>query len=169
MQENISTLNLVQVQNDSAAMLISGIALVILLIIVLIIVVSAMRVKTHKDRFCEVLTDNKKKAENLVSLGQEVQDLKVKDTKSEQELVDFAETKDTLNEAKTAYVSLQKRASKINKELQKTKISLEDAKDELENIRREYKILKDNHGAAQEDNVKYRTNNVRLLMKLDKL
>jgi DNA recombination protein RmuC len=163
----LQNVTLEQIQNDSTLMLMAGLALVVLLVIVLTIVVSTMRVKTHKDRFWEVLTDNKAKAENLVDLGQELQDLKIKDAKSEQELMQFVETKSRLKEATDMYVQLQQSAHNVENELSQIKAKLEASELMFENLTAEYKVLQGRHETVQEENVKCRTSNARLLMKLE--
>ena len=57
-----------KIQNDPTLMLIAGSAVVVLLVIVLITLVSAMRVKTYKDRWWNTDVDNKEKADYIFSL-----------------------------------------------------------------------------------------------------
>jgi biopolymer transport protein ExbB/TolQ len=167
MEEILNKITLLELQNDSTLLLMVGLGVVVMLTIVLTIVVSAMRVKTHRERFLEVLTDNKAKAESLISLGQELQDLKIKDAKCEQELIQFEDTKKTFAEHKERHRVLQESSNDVGKELSEYKAKLEATEGMFENLTVEYKVLKERHETLQEENVKCRTNNARLLMKLE--
>jgi len=68
------------IQSDPVLMLIASIALVVLLAIVLVVVVSAMRVKVYRDRFKNLLVDNKEQKEHISKIEKELQTYKIKDT-----------------------------------------------------------------------------------------
>jgi DNA recombination protein RmuC len=156
-----------KIQGDSTLMLMAIIAVVVLLVIVLTVVVSAMRVKTYKDRFWNVQVDNKEKAEYIVKIERELQEYKIKDAKNQQELAQFSETKTTLKETEENFKTLQKSANELEKVLSQTKAKLESAEGIYENHMQEHMILKERFDAVMEKNAKYRVNNARLLMKLE--
>ena len=158
---------ILKIQNDSTLMLMAIIAFVVLLVIVLVVVVSAMRVKTYKDRFWNVQIDNKEKAEYITALERELQSYKIKDAKNQQELAQFMETKATLKSTQENYVMLQKAFNELEKELSQIKAKLESAERIYENLQNQHNALKQAHDELLEINSKYRTNNARLLMKLE--
>jgi len=162
MQETLAA-----IQNDSTLMMIGGIAIAVLLAIVLVVVVSAMRVKVYKDRFKNLLFENKEKAEYITKIEKELQEYKIKDAKNKQELAQFDETKTTLKTANASYLSLQTQFNENEKELSQTKAKL-DAKDGMyETLLKEHENLKERFDVTLEENTKYRTTNARLLMKLE--
>ncbi len=156
-----------KIQGDPTLMLMAIIAVVVLLVIVLTVVVSAMRVKTYKDRFWNVQVDNKEKSEHITRIERELQEYKIKDAKNQQELAQFSETKTTLKSTQTNFELLQKNANELEKELSQTKAKLESAEGIYENHMHEHTTLKERFDAIMEENAKYRVNNARLLMKLE--
>lgn len=156
-----------KIQGDSTLMLMAMIAVVVLLVIVLTVVVSAMRVKTHKDRFWNAQIDNKEKAEHITRIERELQAYKIKDAKNQQELAQFSETKATLKSTQGNFELLQKNANELEKELSQTKAKLESAEGIYENHMHEHVTLKERFDTTLEENAKYRVNNARLLMKLE--
>jgi len=156
-----------KIQGDPTLMLMAIIAVVVLLVIVLTVVVSAMRVKTHKDRFWNVQIDNKEKAEYIVEIERELQEYKIKNAKNQQELAQFSETKTTLKTTEENFSILQKSTNELEKELSQTKAKLESSEGIYENLMQEHVTLKERLDAVMEENAKYRINNARLLMKLE--
>ena len=156
-----------KIQGDPTLMLMAIIAVVVLLVIVLTVVVSAMRVKSYKDRFWNVQIDNKEKAEYITTIESELQEHKIKDAKNQQELAQFSETKNTLKATQDNFNTLQKDTNELEKELSQTKAKLESAEGIYENHMQEYVTLKERFDAIMEENAKYRVNNARLLMKLE--
>lgn len=156
-----------KIQGDPTLMLMAIIAVVVLLVIVLTVVVSAMRVKTYKDRFWNVTIDNKEKAEYITAIERELQAYKIKDAKNQQELVQFSETKATLRSTQENLEAVKKKFNELEKELSQIKVRLESAETIHTTLLEEYKTLKENYDALLETNSKYRTNNARLLMKLE--
>ena len=162
MQETLAT-----IQNDSTLMLVGGVAIAVLLAIVLVVVVSAMRVKIYKDRFWNMQIDNKEKAEHITKIEKELEEYKLKDAKNEQELAHFSETKTTLKTANETYLLLQGNFNENEKELSQIKAKLEAKEEMYETLTEEHKTLQERFDTTQEENMKYRTNNARLLMKLE--
>lgn len=156
-----------KIQGDSTLMLMAIIAVVVFLVIVLTVIVSAMRVKTYKDRFWNVQVDNKEKAKYISAIEQELQTYKIKDAKNQQELAQFSETKTTLQTTQGDFTALQKNANELEKELSQTKAKLESAEGIYENQMQEHQTLKERFEDILEENAKYRVNNARLLMKLE--
>jgi len=156
-----------KIQNDSTLMLMAVMAVVVLLVIVLVTLISAMRVKTYKNRWWNTQVDNNEKAEYIFSLESELQSYKIKNASNEQELSQFAETKEILKSTNESFLELQGRFNELEKELSQTKAKLESAEAIYEALLVEHKELKDRHEEILEGNSKYRTNNARLLMKLE--
>ena len=162
MQETLAA-----IQNDSTLMMIGGIAIAVLLAIVLVVVVSAMRVKIYKDRFKNLLFENKEKAEHITKVEKELQEYKIRDAKNQQELAQFDETKTTLKTANASYLDLQSRFNENEKELSQIKAKLEAKEGMYTALVSEHETLKERFDTILEENTKYRTNNARLLMKLE--
>jgi DNA recombination protein RmuC len=136
-------------------------------VIVLVVVVSAMKVKIYKDRFWNTKVDNKEKAEYISALEHELQAYKIKNASNEQALQQFAETKETLRSTHETLLALQEKYNGLEKELSQTKAQLESAQGVYATLLKEHNTLKDRQDAILEENSKYRTNNARLLMKLE--
>ncbi|HFQ62557.1 MAG TPA: hypothetical protein ENK39_09710 [Epsilonproteobacteria bacterium] len=162
MQETLAA-----IQNDSTLMLIGGIAIAVLLAIVLVVVVSAMRVKVYKDRFKNLLFETKEKSEHITNIEKELQEYKIKDAKSQQELAQFDETKATLKTANEAYLDLQNKFNENEKELSQIKAKFEATEGMRLALNAEHENLKERFEAILEENTKHRTTNARLLMKLE--
>lgn len=162
MQETLTA-----IQNDSTLMLIGGIAIAVLLAVVLVIVVSAMRVKSYKDRFKNLLFETKEKSERITTLEKELQEYKIQNAKNQQELAQFEETKSTLKTANESYLELQSKFNESEKELSQTKAKLEAKEGMFDALTKEHQDLKERFETVLEENTKHRTNNARLLMKLD--
>jgi len=162
MQELLS-----KIQGDPTFMLMAIMAFVVLLVIVLVIVVSAMRVKTYKDRFWNTQVDNKEKAEYILSLEKELQEYKIQHASDQQVLQQFDETKDTLMSTNESFFLLQSKHNELEKELSQIKAKLEGSEEMHSRLHSEHKDLKDQHSSVQESNSKFRINNARLLTKLE--
>jgi len=158
---------LLKIQDDSTFMLMAGMAVVVLLVIVLVIVVSAMRVKTYKDRFWNTQVDNKEKTEYITALEAELQDYKIKHASDQQVLQQFDETKDTLMSTNQSFLLLQSSHNELEKELSQLKAKLEGTEEMHCRLDIEHMDLKVQHSDIQEENSKFRINNARLLMKLE--
>ncbi len=158
---------LLKIQNDSTLMLMAGLALVVLLVIVLVVIVSAMKVKIYKDRFWNTQIDNKEKTEYISALEHELQAYKIKNASDEQELQQFAETKETLKSTNETLLTLQGKYNELEKELSQIKAKLESAEEIHATLVEEHNTLKERQDSILEDNSRYRTNNARLLMKLE--
>ena len=156
-----------KIQSDPSMMLMAIIAVVVLLVIVLTVIVSAMRVKTHRDRWWNVTVDNKEKAAYISTLERELQACKIKDASNTQELSQFAETKERLKSAHEEFYALQKKFNEREKEISQLKARLESIEEMYERLSDDYKELQSRNEALLEDNSRYRTNNARLLMKLE--
>jgi DNA recombination protein RmuC len=156
-----------KIQGDSTLMLMAIIAVVVLLVIVLTIVVSAMRVKTYKDRWWNVTVDNKEKAEYISAIERELQAYKIKDASNTQELSQFADTKERLKTVQEEFYALQKNFNEREKELSQIKAKLESAEGMYETLTNAHRELQERNESILEDNSRYRTNNARLLMKLE--
>jgi DNA recombination protein RmuC len=156
-----------KIQSDQTLTLIAIIAVVVLLVIVLTIVVSAMRVKVYKDRFWNEQIDNKEKSELIENLSYELQEFKIKNAKNQQELAQFMETRVALQSTQEKLTATQKELNEVSRALSQTQTKLENAQEQFKNLVSEHKLLRNSYEEVQELNTKYRTNNARLLMKLE--
>ncbi len=156
-----------KIQGDSTLMLMAVMAVVVLLVIVLVTVISAMRVKTYKNRWWNTQVDNNEKAEYIFALESELQSYKIKNASNEQALSQFSETKEILKSTNESFLELQGRFNELEKELSQTKAKLESAEAIYEALLVGHRELKDRYDEVLEGNSKYRTNNARLLMKLE--
>jgi len=163
-QETISV-----IQNDSTLMFIGGIAIAVLLVIVLVVVVSSLRVKSYKNRFENLLVENKEKLEYITKVEKEIHELKIKETKNRLELVQFDETKNTLHKANEVHTNLKNSFDKNQKELSQIKIKLETAESKYIVLNKEHEDLQERFEVSNDENIKHRVNNGRLLTKLEKL
>ena len=160
---------LVTIENDSTLMLTVGVALAVLLIILLVTVVSAMKVKTYKDRYWNTKIDNEEKTAYISTLEGELEACKVKNRNNEQELEAFAATKERFATTSETLSTLKAQYSALEKELGQVKLDLEKAQQAYTALQEEHDRLKEQHNTVLEDNSRYRTNNARLLMKLESL
>lgn len=155
-----------KMQNDFNWTFMGGLALAILLFIVLVVVVSAMRVKTYKDRFLDVASDNTDKTETIAALESERKALKSKNAHNEQTLKEFAHTKEVLQATQASLLALQENYATLEKELAQTLARFETLQTMHHTLTQEHIAFKEQYDALQEDNNRLRTNNARLLMKL---
>jgi len=153
--------------NDYTLMLIAGVALAVLLIILLVILVSAMKVKTYTDRYWNTKVDNEEKTEYITALEHELETYKLKNTKNEQALEQFGQTKETLRSTSETLSTLQEKYHALENELAGIKSELESTQAMHAALLEEHSMLKERYELAVEDNNRYRTNNARLLMKLE--
>jgi DNA recombination protein RmuC len=156
-----------KIQNDSTMMFIAVIAVVIFLVIVLTIIVSAMRVKMYKDRWWNVTVDNKEKTTYISALEKELQSYKIKHASNMQELSQFVDTKERLKKSQDEFYLLQKNFNELEKELSQLKAKLESAEGMYNRLLVAHKELQERNEHLLEENSRYRTNNARLLMKLE--
>lgn len=156
-----------KMQNDFTFMLMGGIALAVLLVIVLVVVVSAMKVKTYKDKFLDIKSDNKEKAEYISALEGELQAFKIKNASNEQSLQQFAETKEILKTTNETLLTLQAKYNELDKELGQINARFETLQETHKTLTQDHIVFKERYDVLQEDNNRFRTNNTRLLMKLE--
>lgn len=156
-----------KIESEYTLMLVAGVALAVLLIILLVILVSAMKVKTYKDRYWNTKVDNEEKTEYIFALEHELQEYKVKNQSNEQALEEFGKTKETLRSTSETLSTLQEQYSALENELAQIKTDLENAQAVHAALLEEHSTLKERYDLVVEDNSRYRTNNARLLMKLE--
>ena len=160
---------LVTIENDSTLMLTVGVALAVLLIILLVTVVSAMKVKTYKERYWDTKVDNEEKSAYIAELEQELDASKRQNRTDQQALEAFAETRESLKSTGETLHALQEKHNALEKELAQTRTDLENARETHAALQEEHHLLKEKHEVLLEDNSRCRTNNARLLMKLESM
>lgn len=160
---------LVTIENDSTLMLTVGVALAVLLIILLVTVVSAMRVKTYKETYWDTKVDNEEKTAYIAELEHALEASKRQNTADQQALEAFAETRETLKSTNETLHVLQEKHTALEKELAQTRTDLEHAREIHTALQEEHHLLKERHEVVVEENSRCRTNNARLLMKLESM
>lgn len=156
-----------KMNNDSTYMVIVAIAIVILLFVVLMVVISSMRIKSYKDRFINSEIDNQEKEALIVKLQSELQNLKIRNAQNEQELQQFAQTREKLTDTESKLEHLQKSSNELEKLQSETRSELDHTRNIFGKLTEDHKTLNVKFEAVQEDNNKLHVNNARLLMKLE--
>jgi len=156
-----------KIQNDSVLMLMAIMAGVVLLVILLVIIISAMRVKAHKEKYWNINIDNKEKTFYIAELEAEFQAFKIEHARNLQTLEQFDEMKSMLQSKRKSLSLLEEKQYIIEKKLNKSM-------SELKQSYEDYNLLVDNHEALRircdkliESNTRYRTDNARILLKLN--
>ena len=156
-----------KMNNDSTYMVIVAIAIVILLFVVLMVVISSMRIKSYKDRFVNTEIDNHEKEALIDKLQNELQNLKIRNAQNEQELQQFAQTREKLSDTESKLEQLQTSNNALEKLQSETRSELDHTLNILGKLTEEHETLNTKFEAVQEDNNKLHVNNARLLMKLE--
>ena len=156
-----------KINNDSSYMVMVAIAIVILLFVVLMVVISSMRIKSYKDRFINTEIDNHEKEALIIKLQKELQDLKIRNAQNEQELQQFAQTREKLSDTESKLEHLQTSNNALEKLQSETRSELDHTLNIFGKLTEEHKTLNEKFEAVQEDNNKLHVNNARLLMKLE--
>ena len=156
-----------QIQNDSTLMLIVGVSTAVFLVIFLVIVVSAMRIKVFKDRYRRISAENLANIEALSNIERELKVYKITDQKNKREIAQDAKTIIRLEKDTKEYPALQVSAAKVDRALAQTKEELEDSYLKYAALQLELRNLQDRHETLTDENTKCRSNNSRLLTKLE--
>jgi len=156
-----------KIQNDPLLMLMAIVAVVVLLVIVLVVVVSAMRVKTYKDRWWNVSVDNKEKTEQIALISHELEAYKMRNANTAKELLRFDETKEHLKSLQEKFDALQTNFDEQAKELHQFKEKLQNNQEIYATLLETHNTLKQTYENLLEENSRYKVNNARLLMKLE--
>ncbi|CAA6804067.1 MAG: Unknown protein [uncultured Sulfurovum sp.] len=155
------------VQNDATLMFIGAIALAVLIFIVMLVVISAMRVKVYKDRFVQMQAIAKHRAETISLLEVEMHAIKTKNETHEKDLTLFSQTKKHLSDITIAHQELKVAFETQEKVLGTTKTNLEKEKGLHQQALDDFKVLNERTEKLTEENTRFRTNNARLVLKLE--
>lgn len=166
MQEYLNII-LRNIERDSILTLLAIIAIIVTLVILLVLVVSSMRIKIYKDRWWNVKVDNQEKSEYIREIERKIQALQVQDATNNQELLYFAKTRQTLKENIDEFANLQKKFYEYSKELAQTQAQLDYAQETNETLKEKYQSLRTRFDNTVEENMKHRSNNARLLSKIE--
>jgi chromosome segregation ATPase len=156
-----------KISSDPVLMLSSAVAVVVLIFVVLVVVVASMRIKVYKDRFINIRMDDREKEERIAQLEKELDVLQHCNSRNEEALNAFDETKEHLNRTQTQLSQTEERLSQTEQLLSKTKKALEEMTDAYEVLKQEHHALQERFESTSEENNKLRVNNARLLMKLE--
>ena len=158
-----------QIENDSTLMLIVGISIAIFLVIFLVVVISAMRIKVYKDTYRSIKVKNIDIEEELSRLEKELKVYKITDIKNKKELIEARQIIQRLEHNLKDYPALQISANQTNITLENTQLELEVSYEKYKLLEVQLRDLKQSHNALNEEQIKCRTNNARLLMKIESL
>jgi len=158
---------IMELQSNPRLMLLAIIAVVVLLVIVLTIVVSTMRVKTYKDRWWNLMVENKEKDEHIAMISNELKASKIQNSESIQELSEFKEIKNRLERTQEDFISVQHNFNDKERELGQLYMKLKKLEAMHESLVGAHRELQEKNKILFEDNGRYRVNNARLLMKLE--
>ena len=156
-----------QIQNDSTLMLIVGISIAMFLVIFLILVISAMRIKGYKETYRSIKAKNIEIEEALSRLEKELKVYKITDQKNKKELQDASNTIARLEQDTKEYPALQISAAKTDNILIQTQEELKASYVNYKILQEKIEDLQARHNTLQDEQVKCRTNNARLLAKLE--
>jgi len=166
MQEFINTL-LHAIEKDSMLTLLTIIAIVVVLVILLVLLVSSMRIELYKDRWWNLKVDKQEKAEYISSIERELQSFQMKDATNTQKLLQLSQIRETLKATIDEFTNLQKKFYELSKELTQSQAQLENKKEMKNRLEEEHKTLLSRFDSTVEENMKHRTNNARLLSKIE--
>lgn len=156
-----------KLQNDAILMFVASIALAVMLIIVLVVVVFSTRAKALSDKLYDMRQIEKEQEERIAYLERELQAYRIKDAAQTQELMQFAQTKEMLEQVTEGKHALEKEHNELAKTLSETKARLESSEENYKALTVQYGALQGRNEKLIEDNTKYHTNNARLLTKLE--
>ncbi|SFZ97832.1 DNA recombination protein RmuC [hydrothermal vent metagenome] len=156
-----------KISTDSTFMVIGAISIVILIFVLLMVVVSSMRIKNYKYKYVNTKIDNQEKETLISELQNELEAIKIKNAKNEQELQYFAQTKEKLLKTENAFEELNKSTNALELLQKETATKLENTLMSLDKLTKEHDAIKLKLESIQEDNNKMHVNNARLLMKLE--
>jgi predicted nucleic acid-binding Zn-ribbon protein len=154
-------------QNDSTLMLIVSMGIVSLLVILLMMVLSAMKIRTYKENFDLLKEENDENHDYIEALKVQLEGLQSTNQSHEKTLEVFSDTKETLEKTENALATLQEEYTVLTKELSNLKGVLEETQTTYNTLQEEHLKIKEHHDTLIEENNKHRTNNARLLMKLE--
>lgn len=153
--------------SEPILMISAAIGVVLILFVVLVVIVANMRIKTYKDRYINTRIDNVEKEKLIASLQKELQEVQIKNAQNEQELQQFAETKQRLLKTEEQLSITQKELASVQKLQAQTQAQLENIQSIYEALQKEYEAFKERFDVVNDENSKLRVNNARLLMKLE--
>ncbi|MEA1879609.1 MAG: hypothetical protein U9N11_03075 [Campylobacterota bacterium] len=155
------------VENDATLMFIGAIAIAVLIFIVMLVVISAMRVKVYKDRFVQMQAIAKHRADSISLQEVEMHAVKTKNETQEKALVEFSQTKESLHDITITHQKLETEFYAQEKFLGTTQVSLEKEKSLHQQALDDFKKLNEHTEKLTEENTRFRTNNARLVLKLE--
>lgn len=155
------------VENDPTLMFIGAIALAVIIFIVMLVVITAMRVKVYKDRFVQMQAIAKHRAETISLLEVEMHAIQTKNETQEKDLALFSQTKKHLSDISIAHEKLGTAFQTQEKVLATTKANLEKEKGLHQQALDDFTALNAHTEKLTEENTRFRTNNARLVLKLE--
>ncbi|MDQ7084981.1 MAG: hypothetical protein Q9M36_08620 [Sulfurovum sp.] len=156
-----------KIEDDSMLMLLSIISVVVILVILLIFVVSTMRVRIYKDRWWNVKVENQHKTTYITTLEQALQSYKIKDARNIQELSHYEENKKTLQKNRENFATLQEDYYQLSNTLSVVKVQLANETQVYQTLQKGHQTLLVRFDSTVEENMTHRTNNARLVSKLE--
>jgi len=168
MQELIPNELLAKIGIDESMAVVFSIAIiVIILFIMMVIIISSMRVKFYRDKLTNTAIDNQEKDDQIFALQQKLDDTNRYNQHLEQELSDFNDTKEKLQNITDELKILQDEHRKLQDLYNHTQSKLDNTKSLYESMMLEHQNLIEKYEVLQESNNKLQVNNTRLLRKLE--
>jgi sortase (surface protein transpeptidase) len=137
------------------------------LVIFLVLVVSAMRIKIYKDNYRSIKAKNTEITEKLSKLEKELKVYSITDQKNKKELQQASNTISGQKEDIKGYGALQKIHAENVKLLKTVEGKLDASYGKYKDLELNQIDLQERHDALMGENSKYRSNNARLLSKIE--
>lgn len=170
MQEGIQTfINkiLYYIESDSMLTLLTILSIIVLCIILLILVFSSMRIKIYKDRWETIQNVSQSKASRIHYLEQELQKLQIKNASDSQKLLTMIDTRDALNAKEKTFNLLKKECNTLTQVLSQVNNELQEEQERNQTLTETHQALLTRFDSSIEENMKHRSNNARLLSKIE--
>ena len=156
-----------KINSDPLLMLSAAVGVVVVLFVVLVVIISAMRIKTYKDRFLNLQVDNAEKKKHIDTLEYELKRYQMDNAQQAQLLAQFDDTKARLAETTETLSAVQQELQETLNQLARTTAQLESLQGMHDALKSEYEAMKARMEEVHDENNKLRVNNARLLMKLE--
>lgn len=155
-----------KIDSDYIFMIMASVSIVILIFVLLMIVISSMRIKVYKNRFINTQIDNQDKDETIEKQQKKLEEIKIVNSKNEQELKEFKKTQKLLTETNTQLEKLHTSTNALHNLQSETKIQLDYKTNLLESLTVKHQILSEKFDTLKDESSKLKINNTRLLVKL---
>jgi TolA-binding protein len=147
--------------------LLTIVSIIVLSIILLILLFSSMRIKIYKDRWETIQSVSQSKASRIHYLEQELQKLQMKNASDTQKLLSLIHAKETLKEKEKTFDIFKKECHALTDKIKQITNELQEEQAENNNLKEIHQALITRFDSSIEENMKHRSNNARLLSKIE--